>query len=335
MRVFSYSVPSQSAKAGYCMVTDRFLVAVDQTFGEEAVLELWDTLNDSGGALEDALTMFAKRGIASLPSFAVIELVDPGTGSITLAVRGSGRVELLGASESSYTGDGVATWVEGSAQRVRRLLVGTSPARREMSTLPLRRGVVRSNHVFWGAPFPTPGAEEEPESEVPAWAFSTVGGPSADVGTLSSTAALDLSDSETILMSRRAARPAPAVEEPDDATLLGSRRSAEAFVLRLPGPRTVPLSGATVVGRAPRPEAHPDATVQRLLSPNKEVSGTHAELVLRGDTLLVRDLDSTNGTIVCAPGGEPTVLRGGDAVPLPLGGTVDFGDGNLATFDRS
>ncbi|MBC7443374.1 MAG: FHA domain-containing protein, partial [Ramlibacter sp.] len=59
------------------------------------------------------------------------------------------------------------------------------------------------------------------------------------------------------------------------------------------------------------------------------VSGTHLEIKQEGESVVVTDLGSTNGTIVTAPRARAARLRpGGSLVVLP-GTRVDIGDGNI------
>ena len=98
------------------------------------------------------------------------------------------------------------------------------------------------------------------------------------------------------------------------------------------GGRVLELDLPVVFGRAPHPAAHPGARLAPLSSPRREVSGTHVEVRLDGDHLLVRDLDSTNGTVVRHADGSAMLLRGGATARLSEGAVLDIGDGNVARF---
>ena len=89
--------------------------------------------------------------------------------------------------------------------------------------------------------------------------------------------------------------------------------------LRLPDGEPVVLDRGVLFGR----EAQADVGAIerphqiRLFSPNNQISRNHAEFVLDGWNVLVRDLDSTNGTEVILPGQEPVKLRAHDLFAVP------------------
>jgi pSer/pThr/pTyr-binding forkhead associated (FHA) protein len=59
------------------------------------------------------------------------------------------------------------------------------------------------------------------------------------------------------------------------------------------------------------------------------VSSTHARIEQVGDTVVVTDLRSTNGTTVTPPGGRSSRLRPGESAVVLPGAVVDIGDGNI------
>ncbi|MCR2784276.1 MULTISPECIES: FHA domain-containing protein [unclassified Microbacterium] len=319
--MFTYNVPSQTGTAGFAMVADRFLLVVAAGVGDVFALELWNTLSNGDAALEDALSALARRGIERLPDFALVELVDSRTSSVSVAVRGSATAQLHGQESTTLAGAGVGTWVEGSAQRVAgiALTLAGSPTG---SLLPLGRGVVRADRLQWGTvpaggSHPAPAAP--PARELPAWA--------ADLDDPHSTMAVDRESLAELVAGAL-----------DDHTQLGAVRRrgprpiTRRFVVSLEGGRVLELDLPVVLGRAPEPAAHPGARLASLPSPRREVSGTHVELRLDGEQLLVRDLGSTNGTVVRHADGSAMLLRGGATARLTEGALLDIGDGNVARF---
>jgi hypothetical protein len=104
-------------------------------------------------------------------------------------------------------------------------------------------------------------------------------------------------------------------------------------ILRLPDGSALEIDGGTVyVGRRPALPRVPAAGIPRLVtlaSPGREVSSTHLAISAVGGAIVVRDMLSTNGTVVKAPGiPARTLLRGESAVVTP-GTTLDLGDGNV------
>lgn len=332
--MFSYTVPGAPEASAYGMVTDRFVLVVDSAAGIGTAMELWDALVAEGAVLEDALMIAARHGMRRVPDFAIVELVDAATGSVTIAVRGRGRAQLGSSPDRYYSGKGAGTWIEASAQNISEMTVGLRSDTEGELRLPLGRGVVRTDQVHWGVPLPTPASYAEVhESDVPSWAEGiTVGGDATPVQT---TTALDLSDEETVLGSLRRRRS----DEPDvlEETILGARRPAPtrsaSFALVFDSGRVIRLETTpVVVGRAPLAEPGSGVRVESLPSPAKEVSSTHAELRVTSGVLLVTDLRSTNGTVITARGEDPFVLRDGASAHLSPGDRVDFGDGNAAVF---
>ncbi len=84
-------------------------------------------------------------------------------------------------------------------------------------------------------------------------------------------------------------------------------------VLRISTGGSVPLDRGVLLGRAPRvDEDQPAGTrphVLRVGGPDRDISRNHAEFLLEGWQVLVRDLGSTNGTTVTRPGQQPLRLR--------------------------
>jgi hypothetical protein len=331
--MFSYTVPGTPEGSGYGMVTDRFVLVVDGDAGIETAMQLWEALSADGAELEDALMIAARHGMRRVPDFAIVELVDAETGSVTIAVRGRGRASLGSSPDRYYSGKGAGTWIEASAQNIGEMTVGLRGETPGPDRLPLGRGMVRTDQVHWGVPLPSPRppVEDTTDPGVPSWAEGITVGGDAPAAT-HETFALDLSDEETVLGSlRRRRSPAP----PEDETILGRRRETRsaAFALVFDTGRVIRLDGQTVlVGRAPHGGAGSNARWESLPSPSKEVSGTHAELRVAGGVLVVTDLGSTNGTVIAPREAEPFVLRDNASAHLATGDRIDFGDGNAAVF---
>lgn len=82
-----------------------------------------------------------------------------------------------------------------------------------------------------------------------------------------------------------------------------------------------------VIGRDP---ARKDGQCPKLLkvpSPNKQVSRTHAAVIVAGWALRVIDLESGNGTYVLRQGAEPLRISTTTATRLRDGDVLDLGDG--------
>lgn len=359
--MFRYPTPTLAAEAGYAIAGDRFAILLGSGVAEGVIARLWNAAATETAVLEDVLSVMVAGGIAELPDFAVAEFPDDQSQPVRVAVRGAAIVET--SDRTRVSGAEARTWVETALAGAIgiRLALGTAQTRGDL--LPLGLGVTRADELSWGRPFP---AGREPEADLtPADQGEKPGAAAAPVTvaipTLPSppppapapppgeetdvlqTISVDRSlfarlfdDEEDELPDflRDDAAVAPA-DVPDDRTLFGSRRTParSGYALHLTGGRTVPLDRPVILGRNPRPDRHPGARIEPVASPGKEISGTHLEAVLDGDTLVVRDLDSTNGTIVRPPTGAAALLRGGSASRVPIGTELDLGDGVTAVFD--
>jgi hypothetical protein len=94
------------------------------------------------------------------------------------------------------------------------------------------------------------------------------------------------------------------------------------------------LEGTVIVGRAPSATRVSAGNIPRLVTfstPNQDISRTHAQIVLEGDTVVVTDLHSSNGTFVAVPGRPPQKLRAGEPTPVVVDTVIDLGDGATLT----
>jgi len=102
--------------------------------------------------------------------------------------------------------------------------------------------------------------------------------------------------------------------------------------------RVVTVSGPLIIGRSPKVEGVLTGEAPELVkvsSPLKEVSSSHLEVRLEGWQVLVVDRQSTNGTVVTAPGRDPQRLRPGEPVPITPGTTVNLADEAEFVFEAS
>jgi hypothetical protein len=140
-----------------------------------------------------------------------------------------------------------------------------------------------------------------------------------------------LSFDDTI-MRARFPRAAPDIAEahadddrpPAPMELYGYRLSGSATVIVLDRP--------SYIGRSPSAPRISTGFPPRLVSvdsPRSEVSGSHIEVRQLGSTVVVTDLNSTNGSMVVFPGQDGRALRRGESMVVTPGTLVDIGDGNV------
>jgi hypothetical protein len=86
------------------------------------------------------------------------------------------------------------------------------------------------------------------------------------------------------------------------------------------------------VGRRPALPRVPASGIPQLVavpSPRREVSSTHLAISAVGGAVVVRDMLSTNGTVVKAPGVPARTLLRGESSVVTAGTQLDLGDGNV------
>jgi hypothetical protein len=134
-------------------------------------------------------------------------------------------------------------------------------------------------------------------------------------------------DGETVLsgaLPGRDPRTRPTVDE------IAPAAAAHRYALVLPDGRREPLAGELVVGRAPTARVV-DGRMPRLVTieGDPDVSRSHVRVALEGDTVVVTDLRSRNGTSVVLPGKSPQLLRADEPTPVIPGTVIDLGESKL------
>jgi pSer/pThr/pTyr-binding forkhead associated (FHA) protein len=138
---------------------------------------------------------------------------------------------------------------------------------------------------------------------------------------------------DTVIIRSRDRRQAstdagPALVRPAPEPLPESAR----YGFRLPHGDERRLDAVYHLGRRPSLPRIADGSTPRLVSipsNTNAVSATHLEIRQEGDSVVVTDLGSTNGTIVIPPRGRKQRLRSGQSLAVVPGTTVDIGDGNI------
>ena len=106
--------------------------------------------------------------------------------------------------------------------------------------------------------------------------------------------------------------------------------SAPVSNLRLPDGSVEPIGHEVVLGRAPSVSQVSGGRIPRLITigaGDPDISRNHVRVAVEGDTVVVTDLHSRNGTHVVAPGKPPVKLRAGEPTPVLAGTVVDLGGG--------
>ena len=128
-----------------------------------------------------------------------------------------------------------------------------------------------------------------------------------------------------ILAARQktAAGAAPRVPAPQSPA---QRPAGHRYVLELPGGESQALTAPVILGRAPSVSNVPASVLPHLVTlTGDDISRSHVRVSVEGDTVVVTDLHSSNGTHVIAPGKLPQLLRAGEPTPVITGTAIDLG----------
>jgi hypothetical protein len=133
------------------------------------------------------------------------------------------------------------------------------------------------------------------------------------------------------LRAERAARAdgTPASERTVVATEVRSEAAPTAS-LRMPDGAIEPIGHDIVLGRAPSVSQVSGGRLPRMVTigaGDPDISRSHVRIAVEGDTVVITDLHSRNGTHVVAPGKAPVKLRAGEPTPVLSDTVVDLGGG--------
>jgi len=113
--------------------------------------------------------------------------------------------------------------------------------------------------------------------------------------------------------------------------------AAARLYLLLPSGAREQLTQPIRVGRAPSVTQMSGGQVPRLVSlggADQDVSRNHVHFTVEGDTVVVTDLHSRNGTFVILPGKPAQKLRQGEPTAVIVGTVVDLGSGITITVGQ-
>ena len=119
------------------------------------------------------------------------------------------------------------------------------------------------------------------------------------------------------------------VADPDPAPAATGR-------IRVSSGQVVALDRTVIIGRRPRSTRASGANLPHLIavdSPQQDISRSHLEIRPEGDTVVVIDLHTTNGSTLLRPGADPMRLHPGEQTLVLSGDVVDLGDGVTVAFE--
>lgn len=269
--------------------------------------------------------------------------VDDGAGFEALldAVLAGGLSELAGLALVAVDGSDVRVLVRGDATVVVDTDDGPATVHgRDAAPWRERRLTgVRGTRVAVGDQVSGPGAGERGDEPFgatgcvagsglvrAAWVAWPVGAVAPDVGA---------TDAATPAEQPEPVEPLPAPSaDPSRAVGQAPEPLPAAVRLLLSSGEQVDVDGVVLIGREPRAGTGPAAAGARLVrvpSPLQEVSATHLEVRPGSGSdpghAVVRDLGSTNGTMVIQPGRAPEELQPWAPVKVGPGAVLDLADG--------
>ena len=128
------------------------------------------------------------------------------------------------------------------------------------------------------------------------------------------------------LRAERAARQGPATP----ARGVPAPEPSPSSSLRMPDGSIEAIGTEVLLGRSPSVSQVSGVRLPRLVTigaGDPDISRNHLRVAVEGDTVVVTDLHSRNGTHVVAPGKPPVKLRAGEPTPVLIGTVVDLGGG--------
>lgn len=105
---------------------------------------------------------------------------------------------------------------------------------------------------------------------------------------------------------------------------------------RLSSGQVVTLDRTVIIGRRPRATRASGDSLPHLVaveSPQQDISRSHLEIRPEGDSVVVIDLHTTNGSTLMRPGADPVRLHPGEHTLVLSGDVVDLGDGVTVSFE--
>jgi pSer/pThr/pTyr-binding forkhead associated (FHA) protein len=97
------------------------------------------------------------------------------------------------------------------------------------------------------------------------------------------------------------------------------------------------LDRTVVIGRRPRSTRVSGTDLPHLVavdSPQQDISRSHVELRVEGDSIVATDLHTTNGTTLLRPGVDPVRLHPGEGTVVVPGDVIDLGDGITVAIEE-
>lgn len=344
-------VPDWSFVPGdaYALVTERMALVLSGSDAEGA-LERVASAIDSGAEQEDplplALDSLTSHGIHSMPDFCLLRTRGD---AISGVVRGDLTLRIEGDWQASsvVTGEGVSTWREVAFEGVSRAAIipaGSSVAphttTRDIRATPAPRGTSRVAALTY--------LYSDPDlmltTEIDRGALARVSGKTKQLLNPNPHAdELDAFPDDLFAEPDHVAAAVCEAGHPNppertecvscgrpllDTGLVQVPRTTRGTMI-LPNGDAIPLEGEIVLGRSPRATgiaSHSVPTTAVIAEGSRDVSRSHARVLVEGWTVLIEDLGSTNGTMLFGTDGRQQRLRPHEPVVVSDGDVAVFGE---------
>lgn len=155
--------------------------------------------------------------------------------------------------------------------------------------------------------------------------------------------ALDLGDHDgatiSIAEARRLRGATSAPDAPTEALpVFGAAAASGVARIRLSTGQVVELDRPVIIGRKPRATRSSGSSLPHLIaveSPESDISRNHLEVRPEGDSVVVIDLHTTNGSTLLRPGADPVRLHPGEQTLVLGGDVIDVGDGVTVIIEEN
>jgi len=140
-------------------------------------------------------------------------------------------------------------------------------------------------------------------------------------------ATISLAQARALRAGRAAAEQAPSSTTPPP---LAPPRPPAPGRIRVSTGQVLLLDRTVVIGRRPRSTRVSGTDLPHLVavdSPQQDISRSHVELRVEGESIVATDLRTTNGTTLLRAGADPVRLHPGEATVVIPGDVLDLGDG--------
>jgi hypothetical protein len=319
-----------------------FIAAVPATTRQWIIASLTDLVAHPAVEMESVVSLVPLSGEDAVASFVVavpggVPGAGPGADGVPVSavIRGAAAADVFSIGGSRrFTDRGVRPWLLADFQAVTGVVIGSQHVTMVSADLlesgtPIGIGAVPGQALFWSTGAASPDGFDDAIQLPPR----SAGFPHADDDTVLRA---PRPAEETVLLHRRKKEPFTMPVTIEAAVPATAPAAVPAAVLPRYGFRVGGLEWRldTVyfVGRRPTTPRGFDNRVPRLVtvrSATSAVSGTHLEVRQEGDSVVVTDLGSTNGTTVVSPNGKKERMRRGASLAVIPGTRVDIGDGNI------